>query len=204
MTGSDQVIADEVSKQELEVDWLINNAGMGTGGDFLEYGLEEYQHMMNLNMDAMVALTYRFLPPMRARKSGTIINVGSMASFGAIPYMGIYAATKGLVKYFTEALWEENRPYHIQTMLLCPGATETGFFDAAKIGPDRKSSFSTKDLETPEQVVESAMRGLKKGSIITISGFQNQLSRWVLPLVPTKFGLKMWGNWTRKNLKLIL
>ncbi|GAB3942877.1 SDR family oxidoreductase [Spirosoma harenae] len=200
--GSDQLIADEIAKRGLEVNWLINNAGIGTGGDFLEYSLEEYWNMMHLNMDAMVALTYRFLPQMRARKRGTIINVGSMASFGAIPYMNIYAATKGFVKYFTEALWEENRPYNIQTMLLCPGATETGFFDAAKIGSDRKSSFSTRNMETPEQVVESAMRGLENGSIVTISGFQNKLSRFFLPLIPTRFGLKFWGDMMRKNLKL--
>ena len=200
--GSDQTIADEVTRQKLEVDWLINNAGMGTGGDLLEYTLEAYHHMMHLNMDAMVALTYRFLPAMRKRKRGTIINVGSMAGFGAIPYMNVYAATKGFVKYFTEALWEENRLYNVRTMLLCPGATETGFFEAAKIGEDRKSSFSSKNMETPEQVVASAMKGLKKGNIMTISGLQNRLSKMLLPLIPTKFALKTWGNLSRKNLKL--
>lgn len=202
--GSDQVIADGVAKKDLEVDWLINNAGIGAGGDFLEYSLEDYQNMMHLNTDALVALTYRFLPQMRARKSGTIINVGSMAGFGPIPYMAIYAATKGFVSYFTEALWEENRLYGIQTMLLCPGATETGFFDAARIGPERKESFSSKHRQTPQQVVESAMQGLRKGSISTISGFQNKVSRRALPLIPTRFGLKLWGNLMRKNLKLTI
>ena len=202
--GSHQVVAEEVAKRKLTVDWLINNAGVGTGGDLLDYSLKEYQHMMHLNMDAVVALTYQFLPPMRARKSGTIINVGSMAGFSPIPYMNLYAAIKGFVKYFTEALWEENRLYNIHVMLLCPGATETGFFEAAKIDTDRKGSFSTQTLETPQQVVESAIRGLKKQSMVTISGFQNKLSRRLLGLVPREFGLRTWGKMLRKNLKIAI
>lgn len=202
--GSDRIISDEVAKRDMQVNFLINNAGVGTGGDMLEYSLDAYQNMMNLNMNAMVALTYRFLPQMREHKSGTIINVGSMAGFNGIPYMNVYAATKGFVMYFTQALWEENRLYNIQTMLLCPGATETGFFEAAKIDSDRKSSFSTKHLETPEQVVTAAMKGLKKKSIITVSGLQNKISRRLVYIIPTKFALKLWGNMMRRNLKLEL
>ncbi|WPQ63541.1 SDR family oxidoreductase [Chitinophaga sancti] len=203
-SGSDQIIADEVAKRDLQVDWLINNAGIGTGGDLLEYTLDEYLNMMHLNMDAMVALTYQFLPAMRARKSGTIINVGSMAGFNGIPYMNVYAATKGFVMYFTQALWEENRLYNIQTMLLCPGATETGFFDAAKIGGERKSMFSTKKMETPEQVVTAAMKGLRKKSILTISGFQNKLMKSIAQIIPVKTALKIYGNMMRKSLNLVI
>nr|WP_293844320.1 SDR family oxidoreductase [uncultured Arsenicibacter sp.] len=199
---ADRLVADVASARGLTVTWLINNAGIGSGGDFPEYSLDDYQRMMRLNMDAMVALTYRFLPPMRAAKKGTIINVGSMAGFNPIPYMNVYAATKGFVKYFTEALWEENRPYHVQTMLLCPGATETGFFEAAGIGADRKSSFSTKNMETPEQVVESAMKGLKQQRVTTISGLQNRFAGSLFPLIPARMRLTLWGNMMRKNLGL--
>jgi len=200
--GSDAIIEEEVKRRKLQVNWLINNAGIGSGGDLLEYSLEDYHHMMHLNMDAMVALTYRFLPPMRSNKNGVIINVGSMAGFIGIPYMSVYAATKGFVLYFTQALWEENRLYNIKTLLLCPGATETGFFYAAKIGSDRKSSFSTKKMETPEQVVASALNGLRKGSIVTISGFQNKIGKKIASIMPMRFLLKVWGNRMRKNLKL--
>ena len=165
--GTDKIIFDETVSKELQVDFLINNAGIGSGGDFLEYKLEEYTAMMHLNMDAMVGLMYLFLPQMRSQKLGTIINVGSMADFLPLP-MGVYAATKGFVKSFTEALWEENRLYNIQTMLLCLGATETGIFDAAKIGADRKNSFSTKNMETAEDVVDSAMSGLTNKKMVTI------------------------------------
>ncbi len=198
---SAEIIAEEVAKRNLQATWLINNAGIGNGGDFLEYSLDDYKNLMNLNMEAMVALTYHFLPAMRANKSGTIINVGSMASFNPLPYMNVYAATKGFVKYFTQALWEENRPFNVQTMLLCPGATETGFFDAAKIGSERKSSYSTKKMETPEEVVDAAMKGLQRKSIITISGLQNKISHKLFSLLPGKFMLKTVGNLMRKNIK---
>jgi short-subunit dehydrogenase len=203
-TGSDQLIADEISNKNLEVDWLINNAGSGAGGDLLEYSLEEYHNMMQLNIYSVVALTYQFLPQMRAAKRGTIINVGSMAGFTPIPYMNVYAATKGFLRYFTQALWEENRLFGVRVMLLCPGATETGFFDAAKIGADRKSSFSTKKLETPEQVVDSALKGLQQGKIIAISGLHNRVGRFVGSLFPARQGLKIVGNMMRKKLKLII
>ena len=116
--------------------------------------------------------------------------------------MNVYAATKGFVKYFTQALWEENRLFGLRVMLLCPGATETGFFDAANIGADRKSSFSTKNLETPEQVVTSAMKGLQKSKIITISGIQNKIGGLITSVIPARLGLKIMGNMMRKSLRL--
>lgn len=199
--GADQLLFDEAQRRGLEVNWLINNAGIGSGGDFLEYDLPTILQLMHLNMDALVALTYRFLPPMRARQRGTIISVGSMAGFNPIPYMAVYAASKAFVQSFTEALVAENEPYHIQTMLLCPGATETNFFEAARIGPDRKSSFSTKTLETPAQVVEAALAGLKKHKSVTISGLQNKAAR-LLHFVPNALIVSLFGKQMRANLNL--
>ncbi|NIJ55195.1 SDR family NAD(P)-dependent oxidoreductase [Dyadobacter arcticus] len=198
--GSDETLFIEMQKRNLQIDWLINNAGIGSGGDFLEHELKSEIDMMHLNMDAMVALTHRFLPQMRADKKGTIINVGSMAGFSPIPYMNVYASTKAFVRSFTEALQEENRLFNVKTMLLCPGATETNFFDAAKIGPDRKSSFSSKKLETPEQVVASALKGLKSNKRITVSGIQNKLSRRIIHFIPNSIILKMFGRQMRQNL----
>lgn len=199
--GADQTVFDETQRRGLAVDWLINNAGIGSGGDFLEYELPSVLNLMQLNMAAVVALTYRFLPAMRARKNGHIINVGSMAGFTPIPYMTVYAASKAFVRSFTEALAEENRPFHIHTMLLCPGATETNFFEAARIGPDRKSSFSTKELETPTQVVAAALEGFRKGKRVTISGTQNKAAR-LLHFVPNALITKVFGQQMRTNLKL--
>lgn len=202
--GSEQQIAREALSKGMVVNWLINNAGIGSGGDILEYSLEDYQHMMQLNMNAMVALTYQFLPQMRKDRDGVIVNVGSMAGFNPIPYMNVYAATKGFVMYFTQALWEENRLYNVRTLLLCPGATETGFFDAAGIGSDRKATFSSKTMETPEQVVAAAMKGLKSNAFVTISGLHNRIAYRLLRLVPKKMMMMLAGNMFRKKLNFKL
>src|SRR4026207_643301 len=107
---------EETTKRELEIDMLINNAGFGSMGDFSKLDLESELEMIQLNVRAIVDLTHRFLPPMRERKSGTIINVASTAAFQAVPYMATYAATKAFVLSFSEALSEENRAHGIQVM----------------------------------------------------------------------------------------
>jgi short-subunit dehydrogenase len=198
--GSAQEIAREALSKDLEVHWLINNAGIGAGGDILEYSMDHYRHMMHLNMEAMVAITYQFLPQMRKNREGVIINVGSIAGFNPIPYMNVYAATKGFVMYFTQALHEENRLFNVTTMLLCPGATETGFFDAAKIGSDRKATFSSKNMETPEQVAAAAMKRWQKNDFVTISGWQNRMAVRLFKLFPKRMLMKLAGNMMRKNL----
>ena len=107
---------------------LINNAGFGSLGDFAKLDLARELNMIDLNVKALVELTYRFLKPMRERKQGTIINVASTAGFQAVPFMATYAATKAFVLSFSEALWEENRPYGINVMALCPGCYGHQFF----------------------------------------------------------------------------
>src|SRR6476659_5360419 len=140
---------EETKKRELEIEMLINNAGFGSMGDFVKLDLDRELEIIQLNITALVALTHRFLQPMRERKRGTIINVASTAGFQAVPYMATYAATKAFVLSFSEALWEENRPYGILVMALCPGVTETGFFEAS-----RMKRPPGRTVQTSEQVVE--------------------------------------------------
>src|SRR5260221_7684573 len=146
---------EETQKRGLEIDFLINNAGFGSMGDFSDLELARELNMIDLNVRSLVDLTHRFLGPMRARKRGSIINVASTAGFQAVPFMATYAATKAFVLSFSEALWEENRPYGVKVMALCPGVTDTNFFDAAKI-----QRPPARVAQTPEAVVEAALRGL--------------------------------------------
>lgn len=199
---ADQIIFEETEKRGLEIEWLVNNAGIGSGGDFLAHDLKSELDMMHLNMDAMVALTHRFLPQMRKRKNGKIVNVSSFAGFMPIPYMAVYAASKAFVSSFTEALEEENRLFNIQVMLLCPGATETNFFEAAKLNGDKKAAFSSKKLETPEQVAAAAWNGIKKNKRIVISGTQNKIGKFVLNFIPNVMITRMFGKQTRAKLNL--
>src|SRR5262245_15925048 len=122
---------EETQKRELEIDMLINNAGFGSMGDFSKLDLNRELEMLQLNIRALVDLTYRFLLPMRERKRGTIINVASTAGFQAVPYMATYAATKAFVLSFSEALWGENRSHGVRVMALCPGVTASTFLEAS-------------------------------------------------------------------------
>lgn len=162
-------IFSETEKHGLEVDWLINNAGVGSAGDFATLDAGHELAMIDLNIAALVALTHRYLAPMRERGHGTIINVSSAASFQPIPFMATYAATKAFVSSFSEAIAEENRPYGIRVLTLCPGSTETNFFAAS--GIDRP--IKVKGQQRSEQVVETALKALKSGKSVAVSGFTN-------------------------------
>ncbi len=161
-------LLEETRKRDLEIDMLINNAGFGSMGDFTKLDLDRELEMIQLNIRSLVDLTYRFLIPMRERKSGAIINVASTAGFQAVPFMATYAATKAFVLSFSEALAEENRAHGIHVMALCPGVTETNFFETA--GIDRPPM---RIAQTPEEVVETALRALSRQKTTVISGWAN-------------------------------
>jgi short-subunit dehydrogenase len=177
---SDIEVFDTTEKLGIEVDWLINNAGFGSMGDFAELDLERELEMIELNITALVALTHHYLKPMRKRKRGTIINVSSGASFQPIPFFATYAATKAFVSSFTEAIAEENRPFGVRIVALCPGTTDTGFFEASRI----QDPIKVKGVQTPEQVVDAALRGLKRGKTKVVSGWVNYLVASVVNVLP--------------------
>ena len=178
---ADKRIFDETEKHSMEVEWLINNAGFGSMGDFARLDLETDLSIINLNITALVALTHRYLQEMRTRKSGVIINVASTAGFQPVPFMATYAATKAFVRSFSEAIAEENRPFNITVTALCPGPTETNFFDAANIGANIKDAFMKKGMQTPEEVVEAGLKAVRSGKSSVISGWTNYLT--------TRFGI---------------
>lgn len=177
---ADQRLFYETEKHGFEVDWLINNAGFGSYGDFSKLGLDHELRMIDLNIRSLVALTHRYLQGMRRRKSGTIINVSSAAGFQPIPFMGTYAATKAFVTSFSEAIAEENRPYGIQTLALCPGSTKTNFQAAANID----FPMHVKGQQTVDEVVDTAMRAVKSGRTRIVSGFANYVVSLVVTIVP--------------------
>jgi uncharacterized protein len=185
----------ETEKRDLQIDFLINNAGFGSMGDFTELDLDRALNMIDLNIRALVDLTNRFLMPMRERKSGAIINVASTAGFQPVPYMATYAATKAFVLSFSEALREENRPYGIKVMALCPGVTDTNFFDAAHMQkPPRRIA------QTPDDVVKTALRGLKRGKAHIISGWTNFFMIESERLVPRSLAARVAGTVLKKTL----
>jgi short-subunit dehydrogenase len=184
----------ETQKRGLEIHLLINNAGFGSMGEFATLDLERELNMIDLNVRSLVDMTYRFLAPMREQKDGAIINVASTAGFQAVPFMATYAATKAFVLSFSEALWEENRSFGVEVMALCPGVTETGFFEASRMQkPPARTS------QTAEEVVDTALRGLSRRRSSIVSGWPNKLMVETERFVPRSLILRAIGSVMRNS-----
>jgi hypothetical protein len=163
-------------------------------GEFTKLDLARELNMIDLNIKALVELTYRFLIPMRQQKQGTILNIASTAAFQPVPFMATYAATKAFVLSFSEALWEENRPFGIRIMALCPGVTETNFFEAA-----RGQKPPARVAQTPEDVVETALRGLNSNKSHIISGWSNFFMVEAERLAPRSLVARIAGRMMRSQ-----
>lgn len=177
---SDLKVFQETEHLGLKIDLLINNAGFGSMGDFAVLDLSRELEMVQVNVSALVALTHRYLDGMRERKKGTIINVSSTAGAQPIPFMATYAATKAFVTSFSEAIAEENRPFGIQVFALCPGSTKTNFFEAGKID----TRFSFKGQQSPNEVVDAALKAVGNGRSRVTSGWINWLVASASNFVP--------------------
>ena len=185
---------EEAAKRGLTIDLLINNAGFGSMGEFSKLDLAREQNMIDLNVKSLVELTYLFLQPMIERKQGAIINVASTAAFQPVPFMATYAATKAFVLSFSEALWEENRAHGIKILALCPGVTDTNFFEAA-----RGHKPPARTSQTPEEVVDTALRALAQGKGHIVSGWTNFLMTQSERFVPRSFVTRLAGRMMRRE-----
>jgi hypothetical protein len=184
LTGPDADLRlfEETERLGYQIEWLINNAGFGSMGEFTALDLERELNMISLNISALVALTHRYLPAMRARGSGVVVNVSSAASFQPIPFFATYSATKAFVTSFSQAIAEENRPHGVKVLALCPGATETDFFTNAKID----EPMQVKGMQTSDEVVETALRAIRKGRPLAVSGMANYLGSVLGTVVPDR------------------
>ncbi|NEQ71673.1 MAG: SDR family oxidoreductase [Okeania sp. SIO2C9] len=168
-------IFEIVFQKGLTIDLLINNAGFGDYGNFTERPLEKQVNMIQLNITALVELTYLFLPGMQQNKSGAIINVSSIGGFQPLPYMSVYGATKAFVLSFSEALWAENQDSGVKILALCPGPTESEFFQRAEF-PKSAGGSSMSKLTPTEEVVKDALQALEKNQSNAVTGgFLNQV-----------------------------
>ncbi|MEM7770466.1 MAG: SDR family oxidoreductase [Cyanobacteria bacterium P01_A01_bin.37] len=168
-------VANAVAAQGMTVDMLINNAGFGDYGSFSDRPRQRHLDMIQLNIAALVDLTYQFLPEMQRQQSGTIVNISSIAGFQPMPYLSVYAATKAFVLSFSEALWAENKPYNIRVIASCPGPTETSFFKAAQF-PESIGSVTPRQIAQPDTIVQDVLKELESDVPTIVSGgFLNQV-----------------------------
>lgn len=187
--GGATELYDKVNKIGIQVDVLINNAGFGGHGKFIERKLEDDQAMIDLNVDALVALCHMFGRDMVAWGGGKILNVSSTAAHMPGPLQATYFATKAFVSSFSQALAEEMKDNRVTVTALEPGYVETGFADTADLGGtglvDQKGVSAT---ETAKIGYDAMLNG--KLTVIN-EGRLNFMLNWVLPLVPQKTKLTM-------------
>ncbi len=166
-----QFIFDEVQRQGLRVDLLVNNAGFGVAGDFAKLPLERQLEMIQVNVTALVALAHLFVQPMLQRRAGAILNVSSTAAFQGVPYFAVYSGTKSFILIFSEALWAECRDQGVRVSALCPGATESNF--GAVAGTTQRKLRGK--VQTAEEVVDAALDALAHGRSHVVTGVNNKL-----------------------------
>jgi len=168
--GGAKDLADRLAAAGTPVDVLVNNAGFGSHNRLIDEDPDNLAHEIQLNCSSLVTLTARLLPAMVERGRGGVLNVASTAGFQPIPTMAVYAATKAFVVSFTEALWAETRATGVRVVALCPGPTETGFFDAT--GKD----FMTGGRQTAEEVAAVGVKAFFDGRGPTVvSGTLNRV-----------------------------
>ncbi|HKQ98575.1 MAG TPA: SDR family NAD(P)-dependent oxidoreductase [Candidatus Polarisedimenticolia bacterium] len=164
------------------VDFLVNNAGIGTGGRFGAGKGGNDRELLSLNIDALVELTRLFLADMVAARRGRILNVASMAAFMPGPLMALYYASKAFVLSFSEALAEETRGTGVTVTTLCPGPVPTGFQKRA--GLERATHTRGPLVKSAGAVALAGYRGALEGRGVIVPGALNWVAIQVLRLVP--------------------
>ena len=157
-------LASHIIREEIPVNLLVNNAGLGDLGPFDTAEWERLEPMLSVNVAALTHLTHLLLPMLRASSPAAVLNVSSVAGFFPLPEMAVYAATKAYVTSFSEALRMELAPHGVTVTALCPGPVPTEFFDVASRNGEtiRAMDRSHPALSaTPELVVSEALKGLE-------------------------------------------
>ncbi|MGO9084407.1 MAG: SDR family NAD(P)-dependent oxidoreductase [Candidatus Sulfotelmatobacter sp.] len=162
---------DQLQREGIAVDILINNAGFGAFGEFAQMPEEEILGQISLNITALTELTRLFLPAMVARRSGRIMNVASTAGFQPGPLLAVYYATKAYVISFSEAIANELRHSGVTVTCFCPGATHTGF--AKRAGTEKSRLFKQLGGMSAEKVALDGYRAVMEGRTLAITGLLN-------------------------------
>ena len=175
----------EQEKPEIAV--LVNAAGFGLFGAFMDMDMDRQLDIIDLNSRALTAMCYMSVPYMA--RGSRIYNMGSMSSWQPVPYINVYGASKAYVLNFSRALGVELKDRGIKVMAVCPGWITTEFFDHA-IHDDTISYFNR--YYPPEQVIEKALKDMKKGKNASVLDFPERVQVLLVKLLPVGFVMKTW------------
>ena len=167
--GAARAVFDACQSERLEITTLVNNAAAGAHAPFHEMPLCRMDQIVRVNVTSVLALTRLLLPAMVARRSGTIVNVTSIAAFQSSPYLNVYGATKAFLQNFTETLQAELHGKGVYVTAVCPGMTRTNFFAACGMQPPPAA------MQSPEEVVEEALAGMARRLPLIVTGRSNRI-----------------------------
>lgn len=188
LPGAASEVFNELATQNITIDYLVNNAGMGDVGLFAESDWDKQEKMISLNVTALSHFTRLFLPGMIKKGSGKILNVASTASFQPGPTMSVYFATKAYVLSFSEAIDNEVREKGITVTALCPGSTESGFHAAAE---GNEKPARERKLPSAREVAEYAYNAMMNGKRVAIPGIKNTVMANAVRFLPRSVVVKM-------------
>ncbi len=171
---------DKTSALKLDVDVLVNNAGVGAIGKFEDYGVTRYRSLLQLNINALTELCWLYLPAMRKKNFGGIINVASTAAFLPLPYVSVYAASKSYVLSFSESLFGELLHTDVTVTCLCPSRTKTNF---AKSANSPFTEGKTRPADTADNAARVGIQAFLQGKSTVISGGQ----KFMVSILPRLF-----------------
>lgn len=176
-----QELFNQIQSAGKQVDVLINNAGFGQMGPFVEISLERQLNMIQLNISSLVALTHLLLPGMLQRKRGAVLNLASTASFQPGPNVNVYYATKAFVLSFSEALWKELEGSGVTVTCLCPGPTRTEFGDESSM---HDTPVFKHNAMRVEDVARCGYRGVRRRKRLVMPGLMNNLLSFSVRITP--------------------
>jgi uncharacterized protein len=189
LPNSPQEVFDETNNHHIQIDYLINNAGRGDYGYFKDTDWDKEFKMIQLNVVALTHLTKLYVNQMLVRKEGKILNIASVAAFQPGPKMAVYFATKSFVLNFSEAIHQEVSKHGITVTTLCPGPTNTGFFDAA--GMSKIPFFNQNNLPIAKDVALCGYQAMMKGKQVVIHGFVNKIMVFLVRFTPRTWVVKI-------------
>ena len=171
--GACENVYEQVRRRNLDIDILINNAGIGDWGPFVDSNLEKQEQMLQLNVVALTKLTRLFLPGMVDRHHGRILNVASTAAFQPGPLMSVYFATKAYVLSFSQAIAHELKDTDVSVTCLCPGPTATNF--QTSTFPQEIRLTHGQKLPTAKKIAEYGYKVMLRGQRTAVHGILNKL-----------------------------
>ena len=193
LPSSSQEIYEELTEKGIQIDLLINNAGIGKWSNFLDQEVETYEKMIQLNISSLVQLSHLFLPNMLKNGHGGIINIASTGALQPCPYIAVYCASKSFVLNFSEALHGEYSDKGVVVTAICPGNTETNFQTTANANTKGMS------YDSAEEVAKQSIEALLQKKNNKIIGFGNYMQSFLPRILPRKSVINIVKNMMDKK-----